>query len=331
MYLGGGRRQVEALKAQVDLQRHIHAATYLMLSSNIVNTSIARTAYQQVIRQTEELIVLEKEQLKLAHAQVTGGVKTYSTILFLLEDISKNEALLAPLRQKLSQADHLLASLEGVDPSHVMIPKFSLEDLSLPLDMPVSLPSDLVRQRPDILSAQAQLHIASANIGVATANMFPSITLGAGFGIASNSFANLSSPNQEFWSIGPSINIPIFQGGSLFYGRQAAKDFFKFSQASYRQVVLDAFSQVADCLTAIEHNAQLFDANTNLKKSSMEVLRLAKINYQAGLINYSDVLSADIQLHHAQIDYLQSLANRYQDSVALYVAIGGGLSDSQWH
>ena len=321
---GGERRQVETLRAQVDFQKYSTDAAYLILSANVVNTSIARAAYLEQIKSTEELIALEKDQLKVAQAQVTGGTAAYATVLSIQTLIAGNEASIAPLRQRVSQAEHLLAVLEGVDPSHVNLSDITLESLTLPSDIPVSLPSELVRARPDILAAEAQMHVASADVGVATANMYPSISLNAGYGVANNSFASLSGPSQQFWTIGPSINIPIFAGGSLYYAKQAAIDAYQQTQASYRQTVLTAFSQVADCLTALEHDAQALQGQSDARRYAADALKLQQISYNAGLVDYLSVLVADVQYHQASIAYLQALAQRYQDTVALYVALGGG-------
>ena len=321
---GGERRQVEALRAQVDFQKYSTDAAYLILSANVVNTSIARAAYLEQIKSTEELIALEKEQLKVAQAQVTGGTAAYATVLSIQTLIASNEASIAPLRQRVSQAEHLLAVLEGVDPSHVNLSDITLESLTLPSDIPVSLPSELVRARPDILAAEAQMHVASADVGVATANMYPSISLNAGYGVANNSFASLSGSSQQFWTIGPSINIPIFAGGSLYYAKQAAIDAYQQTQAIYRQTVLAAFSQVADCLTALEHDAQALQGQSDARRYAADALKLQQVSYNAGLVDYLSVLVADVQYHQASIAYLQALAQRYQDTVALYVALGGG-------
>jgi len=326
---GGERRQVEALQAQVDYQKYIAAAAYLMLSANVVNTSIARSAYLAQIQATEELIGLEREQLKVAQAQVAGGTAAYATVLTIQSLISSNEASIAPLRQKANQAEHLLAVLEGVDPSHVQLSDLTLDSLTLPTSIPISVPSDLVRSRPDILASEALMHQASANIGVATANMFPSITLNGGFGKAADQFASLSGPSQQFWTAGPSISIPIFQGGTLYFTRKAAIDAFQVAQENYRQTVLVAFSQVADCLTALEHDAQSLQAQQDAKNAAAQALKLQQISYKAGLIDFISVLIADVQYHQADIAFLQALTQRYQDTVGLYVALGGGWQETK--
>jgi NodT family efflux transporter outer membrane factor (OMF) lipoprotein len=321
---GGERRTVEGLKAQVDYQRYANTAAYLALSANVVNTSIARAAYVAEVRATEQLIELQRQQLKSTEVEVGAGAAPYSDVLSLRSLIAANQATLAPLKQQISRAEDLLASLEGVTPSKATLPEIDLTGLSLPVDLPVSLPSDLARQRPDILAAEAQLHAASANIGVATAAMFPSVSLSATYGGAGASFGNLSAANGRFWSIGPSATIPVFQGGRLWYGRKAAIDAYQVAQASYRQTVLDAFAQVADSLKALEHDAQALQAEVDAQRAAGEALGLLQVNYRAGLVAYIDVWAADVQYHEATIGYLQAVGQRYQDTVALFVALGGG-------
>jgi len=324
---GGERRAVEGLRAQTDYQRYASMAAYLTLSANVVNTSIARAAYAAQISATKQLIELENLQLHLTEAQVRAGTAPYTNVLSMRSLIAANQASLAPLKQKISQAEHLLATLEGVVPSKATLPDIDLAALSLPVDLPVSLPSDLVRQRPDILSAEAQLHVASANIGIATAMMFPSFSLSGTYGAAGSNLGNLSSASGRFWSIGPSATVPLFQGGSLWYGRKAAIDAYQQSQANYRQTVLSAFAQVADSLQALEHDAEALQAHVEAQRAAGDALKLLQANYQAGLVAYLDVLTADVQFHEATIAYLQAVAQRYQDTVALFVALGGGWWD----
>nr|WP_244106150.1 efflux transporter outer membrane subunit [Paraburkholderia phenazinium] len=321
---GGKRRTVEGLQAQADYQRYLMKAAYLSLTANVVNTTIAQAAYAAEIRATKQLIDLENQQLEITEAQVRAGTSAYSSILSVRSLIAANQASLAPLRQKVSEADHLLATLQGQFPSEVNRPAIDLSSLSLPKDLPVSLPSDLVRQRPDILSAEAQLHVASANIGVATAAMFPSISLSGTYGAGGTSFGNLSTDSFRFWSIGPSITIPLFQGGSLWYGRKAAIDAYQQSLANYRQTVLAAFEQVADALKALEYDAQALDAQAEAQRDAAGALTLLQASYRAGTVGYLDVLVADVQLHQTTIAYLQAIAQRHQDTVALFVALGGG-------
>jgi NodT family efflux transporter outer membrane factor (OMF) lipoprotein len=321
---GGERRTVEGLRAQSDYQRLAGKAAYVTLSANVVNTSVARAAYIAEIRATEELIALEQEQLAATEAQVKSGTSAYANVLSLRSLIATNQAALAPLKQRRDQAEHLLAALQGETPAKASLPDVDLHSLTLPQDLPLSVPSDLVRQRPDVLQAEAQLHVASANIGVATAAMFPSFSLSGTFGVAGSSLGDLSPATGKFWSIGPSISIPLFRGGSLWYGRKAAIDAFDASQANYRQTVLNAFEQVADSLKALEHDAEGLQAEVDARRSADEALHLLQVSYKTGLSAYLDVLSADVQFHQADIAYLQAVAQRHQDTVALFVALGGG-------
>ena len=321
---GGERRAVEGLAALVEVQRFAAKAAYLTLSANVVNTCIARAAYAAQIRATEALIALETEQLHSIEAQVRSGTSPYANVLGQRSLIAGNEALLAPLRQRVSQTEHLLALLQGELPERASLPDIEFSGLVLPGDVPMSLPTALVRQRPDILSAEAQLHAASADIGVATAALYPSFSLSATYGSGSSSLDHLLGAGGRFWSIGPSLTAPLFHGGALRSQRQAAVDAFDAAQANYRLTVLAAFSQVADTLTALEHDAQALDAQSRSQRLASEALALLQANYRAGLVAYVDVLTADVQLHASTIAAVQAAAQRQQDTVALFVALGGG-------
>lgn len=321
---GGARRTVEGLRAQVDNQGYLTKAAYLTLSGNVVNTTVARAAYAGEGRAVQQLIELQTQQLRLTEDQVRAGTVGYASVLTLRSSIAANRALLAPLNQAFSQAGHLLAILEGVAPSKAVLPEIELTSLSLPLDLPVSLPSELVNQRPDILSAEAQMHVASAQIGVATAALFPTFSLSGTYGAAGSSPSALLAGGGKFWSVGPAVTTPVFQGTSLWYGRRAAIEAFKESQAVYRQTVLGAFGQVADVLTALGHDAEALQAQADARHAAAEALDLLKANYRAGLVTYLEVLAADVQAHQITISYLQAAALRYQDTVALFVALGGG-------
>ncbi len=324
---GAERRAVEGLKAQVDYQRFVSKAAFLSLTANVVNTTIARSAYIAQLRATQRLIDLQQQQLKSTQVQVSAGTAPYADILSVLSLLAAERATLPPLRQKISQSEDLLASLEGVVPSALSLPEIDLAGLSLPGDVPVSVPSRLARQRPDILAAEAQLHAASANIGVATAAMFPSISLNATYGAVGSSVGALSGGSARFWSIGPSVSVPLFQGGKLWFGRKAAIAAFQAAQASYRQTVLDGFEQVADSLQALQNDAQALQAQLDAQNAAADALKLLHVDYSAGLVSYLDVWAADVQYQQATIGYLQAVAQRYQDTVALFVALGGDWSN----
>jgi NodT family efflux transporter outer membrane factor (OMF) lipoprotein len=321
---GGERRMIEGLHAQVDVQRATEQATYLTLIANVVNTVIARAAYQAEIDATNELIGLQREQVRLAEVQVRSGTAPYSSVLALQSQLASNEATVPQLEQKLTQSDDLLATLAGRMPADWSTPAVRLADLTLPNELPVSLPSELVRQRPDILAAEATAHAASANVGIATAALLPAITLSGAYSANGTTSQTLTSPVGRAWEIGGTLTQPLFEGGTLWYRRKAAIDSYQQAMALYRQVVLGAFAQVADTLRALEHDAAALRAQDEALRTAREALRLIQINYESGLNGYLDVLVADAQYHQALINELQATAVRYQDTVALYVALGGG-------
>ncbi len=321
---GGERRMVEGLKAQVDYGCYNVEGTFLTLIGNLVNTVIARAAYLEEIKATERIIDILKEQVKITEAQAKAGTVPFSNVLSLLSQLAANEAALPPLRQKLSQAEHLLAILAGCTPAESTPPQVDLADLTLPADLPITLPSELVRRRPDILAAEAQLHTASAEIGVATAALFPSFTLNGSYGLQNNSLGSLFKNSSSIWNIGGSITAPLFHGGSLWYKRQAAIEAYNQSLAIYRQTVLSAFAQVADTLRALENDAEALAAQKHALDAAEQALGLVHANYQAGTVNYLQILTADNQYYQAKTGYLQARAQRLQDTVALFVALGGG-------
>lgn len=324
---GGERRTVEGLAAQSDVQNATVRATSIALVSNIVNTAIAKAAYAAEIETTREMIATEREQESIARVQSDAGTGSYAALLSIDSQLHTLEATLPGLEQKQTQADHLLAVLTGKAPAEVQPAELAFGELSLPQNLPVSLPSELVRQRPDIAAAEATLHVASANVGVATAALFPSVTVTADYGGNSGQVSNLFSTNSQFWSFGVGLAQPVFDGGTLWFKRKAAKDAFDATLSDYRQTVLNALQQVADTLRALEHDGEILSEDDQALASAEQALHLIQTNYQAGLANYVQVLIADVQYRQAKLADLQAMAMRYQDTVTLYVALGGGGQD----
>ena len=321
---GGQRRAIEDLHAQVDASGYTLQATYLTLSGNIVNAVIAQAAYAEQIRTTEALIGMQREQLQVTEAQANAGTVAFVNVLSVQSLLAATEATLPALRQKLAQTEHLLATLAGRAPAAWRPEPVELTAIALPPDLPVTLPSELVRQRPDILIAEAQVHSSSAQIGVATAALLPSVTLNGTYGIGNASIGDLFKDASAFWSYGATINTPLFHGGTLWFQRKAALEAYQQSLASYRQTVLGAFAQVADALRALEHDAEAVAAQARAAAAAEEALRLIQFNYAAGTANYLQVLIADTQYEQARLGYVQAVAQRLQDTVGLFVALGGG-------
>jgi NodT family efflux transporter outer membrane factor (OMF) lipoprotein len=321
---GGERRTVEGLGAASDYQRNVARAAALTLSANIVTSAIALIAYDAEIAATLDIIGLERDQVRLAALQVAAGRLALAGVLALQSQLSATEAGLPALLQRRAQIGHLLAVLCGHAPSDAIAPHLGFDDLTLPQTLPLSLPAELIRQRPDILQAEAALHAASAAIGVATAALLPSVSLDGSFGVANGATAGLITAKNQVWSFGAGLATPIFHGGSLWYQREAAKDAYDASLATYRQTVLAAFEQVADTLRALEHDAEALSfAETGLTTAE-RALALVRVNVRAGTASYSDLLIADALVHQARLSQIALRAARYQDSVSLFAALGGG-------
>jgi NodT family efflux transporter outer membrane factor (OMF) lipoprotein len=326
---GGERRTVEGLGAQAAAQYYSTMGTYLTLSGNVVNAIVAEAAYSAEIQATQRIIGFLVEQTDITTAQVKGGTVPYASLLSIRSQLAAAEATLPPLGQQLAHTRHLLATLMGQAPADVALPEVSFAELTLPKELPVSLPSRLVRQRPDVLMAEAQLHYASAQIGVATAAMLPSFTLNANYGWNSTSLASLFGSSAAFWTLGAAIATPVIQGPTLWYQRKAAIDAYQQALADYRQTVLAALAQVADALDALQHDAQALKAESEALAAAGEALHLIEINYRAGTVNYLQVLIADYQYQQASIGYIQAQGQRFQDTAALFVALGGGWWNAQ--
>jgi NodT family efflux transporter outer membrane factor (OMF) lipoprotein len=320
---GGQRRQVESLAAQAQYEEQTARAAYLTLVGNVVNAAIAASAYRAEIAATRRIIAFQKNQVDITQSQAEGGTVPYSNVLAVRTQLEATRASLPPLQNNLSQSEHLLTALLGKLPQEWTPPKLDLAQISLPAQIPVTLPCELVRSRPDILAAEAQLHSASANIGTATAALLPNLTLSGNIGQNSTNITNLFETSAGFWSLAANAAAPIFHGGTLWFERRAAIDAYKTSLYNYRQVVVSAFQQVANYLRALEFDAQALKANADSLATATENLKLVSANYGAGIANYLQLLSADTQYQQAKMGFIEARALRLQDTAALFTALGG--------
>lgn len=320
---GGARRQIESLIAQADYQRYQLLATYLTLTSNIVTTAITTASLEEQICATRELIKLEEDQLEVIRKQYTLGGVAYANVLTQLTLVEQTKATLPPLQKSLSNALHSLSVLLGQYTCQTL-PKINLEAIILPKDLPISLASCLVRQRPDVLSSEAQLHAASAQIGVATANLFPQFNLSGNYGWASSAPSQLFHPISNVWEFGGQILQPVFHGGALRAQRRAAIDAYNQAGAQYQQTVLQAFQNVADALRALETDARSFRALREAELAARDSFRLTKEQYVLGGVSYLNLLTAQQQYQQTLIKRIQAQATRYADTAALFQALGGG-------
>lgn len=321
---GGLRRQLEGLVAQEENQRYLLLATYLTLTSNIVTTSVTIASQKAQIQATQELINAETRNLAIIQKQFQLGGVSQTNVLAQLSQLEQTRATLPPLEKSLAQSNHALAVFLGKYPSENQLPKLTLDDLNLPRDLPVSLPSSLVEQRPDILSSGALLHAASAQVGVATANLFPQIQITAGYGWQALSPSTLFAHNTNIWNYGAALTQPLFKGGSLFAQRRAAIAAYNQADAQYRQVVLQAFQNVADSLRAVETDARTLQAQKLAEIATYKSWRMAEKQLRLGGVSYLYVLNAQQLYLQAKINRIQAQAARYNDTAALFQSLGGG-------
>lgn len=323
---GGERRGVEALNAQSDYQRNALGAAYLLLTGEIADAAVARAGYANQAAALEDIVRLDGAQRDILKAQYDAGYGALSAVLGAEQQLSADRQSLAATSQRQAASTTLLKTLIGRENAEDAPTAPALGDLMVPADAPVSLPAQLVRQRPDILQAEAALHQASAQVGVATAALFPSISITGDYGAASTSLAQLAGPAGRFWSIGPSIDIPIFRGGALWFGRRAAQAAYAKAETDYRQTVLAALEQVADSLKALDADAEIAAANRAALDAASLNRGLAEINLQAGVIADYDAMTLRIQADRARLGLSAAKTQRLQDVVALYLASGGGWS-----
>ncbi|OGT53822.1 MAG: RND transporter [Gammaproteobacteria bacterium RIFCSPHIGHO2_12_FULL_42_13] len=320
---GGARRQIESLQAQTEYQQFQLIASYLTLTSNIVTTAVTIASLEAQIEATRALIKAEEGQLIIIKDQFHLGGVADTNVLSQLALVEQAKATLPTLEKSLSQSKHSLSVLVGQYPNK-LLPKIRLNALKLPVQLPVSLPTYLVRQRPDIRSAEALLHSASAQVGVATANLFPQFTLSGVYGWTASAPAILFQPNDKAWNYTGGITQPLFHGGALLAARRVAIAAYDQAAQEYRQTLLQAFQNVADSLRAVDMDARAFQAQKAAEIATFNTLKLTLDQYRLGGVSYLNVLTAQQQYQQARLSSIQAQALRYTDTAALFQALGGG-------
>ncbi len=310
-------------KAQTEYQRYELAMARLTLTGNVVNTAIAEAATQAQIAATEEIIARNRDLLTLTEAQYRGGGSPYVNVLAQRAQLLANQATLPPLQQQLAVYRHLMAILEGASPSQRREKPFTLDDLVLPEQIPVALPSTLVQHRPDIKAAEQQMRYALAQIGVAKAQFFPIVTLSASAGTSSPTTGAFFDSSSGVWGIAAALSQPIFEGGKLKAQEKSAYAAYDTTFAVYKSTVLGAFQQVADALRALEHDGAAVQAQYHSLQTVQQEIKVAEAGYQSGTTDYLSLLNAEIAYQGARIASVRAVAQRYQDTAALFVALGG--------
>jgi NodT family efflux transporter outer membrane factor (OMF) lipoprotein len=321
---GGNRRQVESLQAQAEAQRFQREATYLTLTSNVVAAAVQEASLRAQIGATREVIRIEAEQLALLRRQLDLGATAGADVAAQEAILAQTEAGLPLLQKQLAQQRDLITRLAGRFPSEEPLQRFDLDSLRLPQELPLGLPSGLVEQRPDVRSAEANLHAASAQVGVAIANTLPEITLNGNVGNASTQFRQLFTSFSGFWGLTAGVLQPLFDGGTLLHRKRAAEAALEQAAAQYRSTVLNAFQNVADVLHALQSDADAVKATLRAERAAAESLAIARRTMELGATSYLPLLNAEQTYQQAVISLAQARANRYADTVALFAALGGG-------
>jgi NodT family efflux transporter outer membrane factor (OMF) lipoprotein len=319
---GGGRRAVEQKAALARYQAFQLAATHLTLAGNVTTQALALATAKAEAETVQAIIANDKQNIRLVETALNVGSATQTQLVAAQSQLATDRTLLSPLRQQQSAARHALAILAGRTPADWSPPDFALQDFTLPQEIPASLPSELAHHRPDILAAEAQLHAASAAIGVATANLYPRLDLSAGFTVQSLA---LGGPFAAAWAVAAGLTQPLFNGGRLSAERRAAVDRYDQALALYKQTVLAAFGEVADRLQALANDADQLHAQEAAVQAAGRALDLARRSYSLGNTGILDVIDAQRRLSQAQIGQSRARAQRLLDTSQLFVALGGGV------
>jgi len=321
---GLNRRTVESLQAQEEQQRFALLATYITLSANVAAAALQEASLREQIDATRRVIAINTNMLRILRNQFADGYVGELAVAAQEAQLAQAEATLPPLLTQLDQQRDLLAVLAGGFPNEDLPEKFKLADLQLPEELPVSLPSKLVEQRPDVRQAEENLHSASAQIGIAAANRLPVVTLTADFGSMALTAGQMFTWGAAFGDLGASVTQPIFEGGALMHKERAARAAYVQAAEQYKGTVLTAFQNVADTLNALEHDGEAVRTAAAAADAAKVILDLTERQLQAGYTDYLAALSAELAYQQAVITLAQAQAGRYSDTAALFQALGGG-------
>ncbi|MDR5728665.1 MAG: efflux transporter outer membrane subunit [Terriglobia bacterium] len=324
---GLNRRTAESLTAQEKAVRFQLFATYTTLTSNVVVTAIQIASTDDQIAATRELIDADSKMVDILEEQLKKGYASGLDMAAQRSQLASAQAALPPLMKQSAQLHDLMAVLTGHFPSEAPQVEFTLASLTLPQDLPISIPSKLVEQRPDIGQAEENLHSASAQIGIAVANRLPNFQITAGAGSEALKWSQLFTPGTEFWNLGASLTAPIFQGGQLLHQERAARANYEQAAQQYRSTVLAAFQNVADTLTALQQDAEELKSAAVADKAAKDTLDLTERQVRDGYSGGLQLFTAEQAYQQAHIALVQAQADRYADTAALFQALGGGW----WH
>lgn len=322
-YTGGVKRSVEQQQALAEAREHEATAAHLSITGNVVLQALAIASVRAQIRAAESILEEDTRNVDLVNRALQEGSVARVDLLTAQSQLAQDQTLLPPLRQELSRARHALAVLVGQAPGNWSAPDFELADFTAFEQVPASLPSELARRRPDIRASEAQLHAATAEIGIATANLYPQIKLTGSMSQQALKVGDLFNESAFAYGLAGNLTAPLFNGGRLRAERRAAEAARQAAFANYEQTVLTAFGQVADVLSALEHDAQLTTAQQQALDVAENNLTLTRESYSAGNVGVLQILDAERAVQRARIGAARAQAQRLQDSAELIVALGG--------
>jgi NodT family efflux transporter outer membrane factor (OMF) lipoprotein len=322
-YTGGVARSVEQRAALAEFQKNELSAAYLSLTGNVAMQFLTIASARAQIQAVEELLNEDRSNVDLVKSAFEAGAVTRLDVLAAQSQLAQDETLLPPLRQQLAVARHALAILLGQAPAAGPDTELDWNQIQLPRDLPVTLPSELVHRRPDILAAEAQLHASTAEVGIATANLYPQITLTATGSQQALTTDRLFNGSNFAWSLIGGLTAPLFDGGTLRAERRASIQALHAAAANYQQTVLQSFGQIADLLEALNHDGELLSAQSNALDSARSSVDLARQSYREGNVGVLQVLDAERQSQQARLGFLRAQAQRYIDTAQLLLAMGG--------
>jgi NodT family efflux transporter outer membrane factor (OMF) lipoprotein len=319
---GGVRRMIEGARAQSDYQSFETEAAELTLAANVVAAAIRQADLAAQVDYTERMLEAQARQVAISEERYRAGGIALEDLQNQRNQLEQLRATLPALKVQRQQVDHQLAVYTGKPPAAASVPRFRLEDLQLPGELPLALPSDLVRRRPDVRASEALWHQAGANVGVATANLFPNLTISGYAGSDTTRASNLAD-SFNVWSIGAKLLQPIFHAGELRAKKRSAVAAYDAAAQAYGQTVLESLQQVADTLRALEADALALQARANALGESTASYAIAQQRFQAGGISQLSLLDVRRQQLQASLDRSHAEAQRYADTAALLHALGG--------
>jgi NodT family efflux transporter outer membrane factor (OMF) lipoprotein len=321
---GANWRQVETLAAQRDAQRFALEATYITLASNVVAAAIQEASLRAQIEATEQIIAADETSLQILRDQLRLGFAMRIDVAAQEAALGQAKMLLPPLQKQYEQTRDLIRVLVGNLPNQDVPQTFELEALQLPAELPLSLPAKIIEQRPDVRAAEAQLHAANAQVGVAIAAMLPQFSITGTLGGNADQFPWIFRTGGPFWSLIGGVTQPIFEGGTLLHKKRAASAALKQAAAQYQSAVITAYQNVADTLHASLSDADALAADVDAEKSAKVTYDLTRQQMEVGYVNYLTLLNAETAYQQTLLTRVQAQATRYGDTVALFQALGGG-------